>query len=197
MANRLTTAAKEYNAAARRAARMEGDMSRFLTIETTGDAERLATASDADAAAAFNAAVLEWQQRVVALLKAKVGTRAPRVAAELRGTSRRDKLGLVNRLGFSFPRHGIYLHFGAGRGQGGLVGSRWVKTKTVGGVEISTGIVRHTSPQSLGKADSGNRRAWDWFDSVVRQNIGSLADIVAQHFSAAVVDTSQIFLTKS
>lgn len=196
MPSKLTTAAKEYNAAVRRASRIEGNMSRFLTIETSGEAERLATASDAAAAAAYNAAVLEWQQRVIGQLRAKVGTRAPRVAAELRGTSRRDKLGLVNRVGFSFPRHGIYLHYGAGRGQGGLVGSKWVKTKTVGGVEISTGIVRHTNPQSLGRADSGNRRAFDWFDSVVRQNIGALADIVAQHLSEAVVDTSRIFIDK-
>ena len=35
-----------------------------------------------------------------------------------------------------------------------------------------------------------------WFDSVVRQNIGALADIVAQHLSEAVVDTSRIFIEK-
>ncbi len=194
MPSKLTTAAKEYNAAVRRAARLEADT--ILTIQTAGDAERSATASDAAAAAAYNTAVLEWQQRVEAQLRARVGLRAPRVAAGLRSTSRRDKLGLVNKVGFSFPRHGIYLHYGAGRGQGGLVGSTWVKTKTVGGVEISTGIVRHTNPQSLGKANTLNRHAYDWYDSVVKQNIDELANIVAQYLSEAVVDTSRIFIEK-
>lgn len=194
MPSKLTTAAKEYNAAVRRAARLEVDT--ILSIQTAGDAERLATASDAAAAAAYNTAVLEWQQKVEAQLRARVGLRAPSVAAGLRSTSRRDKLGLVSKLGFSFPRHGIYLHYGAGRGQGGRVGSSWTVTKMINGVEISTGIIRHTNPQSLGKANTLNRHAFDWYDSVVKQNIDELANIVAQYFSTAVVDTSRMFLAK-
>lgn len=189
--------ARRYNAAVRRANRLKGDSSRLIRLETVSDIERYTVASDADRLTAFNKAVEEWYSSVAAQLRAKVATKSTRIAQQLEPRAYTDKYGLINRVGFSFPRHGIYIHKGAGRGQGGYIGSSWTKLRVVNGVEISTGLLRHTDPNSLhGTMGTGNRRAFEWFDPIVKSRINELADIVADYFDTMVIDATNIYINK-
>lgn len=188
---------RRYNAAKRRAERLAGaDSSRLIRLETISETERFEMAKDADRLTAFNKAVESWADQVTRQLRATVASRSLRIARELHPNLYTDKYGIVNRIGFSFPRHGIYIHKGAGRGQGGWLGSKWEKIKQINGVEVSTGIVRHTDPASLGKQDSGNRRAFRWFDPVVKNRLGELENIVLEYFDTMILDATRIYIEK-
>lgn len=189
--------AKRYNAARRRAARLAGDdSSRLIRLETISETERYEVAKDADRLTAFNKAVEQWAERVTSQLRATIASRSLRIARELHPNLYTDRYGLVNRVGFSFPRHGIYIHRGAYKGHGGFIGSKWEMLKRVGGQEVSTGIVRHTNPDSLGKQGTGARRPFQWFDSVIRNRIGELEAVVLDYFDTMVIDATNIYINR-
>lgn len=189
--------AKRYNAARRRAARLAGDdASRLIRLETISETERYQLAQDADRVTAFNKAVEQWAQLVTTQLRATIASRSLRIARELHPNLYTDRYGLVNRVGFSFPRYGIYIHKGAYKGHGGFIGSKWEQLKRVGGREVSTGIVRHTNPDSLGKQGTGARRPFQWFDSVIRNRIGELEAVVLDYFDTMVIDATNIYINK-
>lgn len=79
----------------------------------------------------------------------------------------------VAQVGFSFLRHGIFLHYGAGRGYGGRHGSKWYD---------SDGNVKTTRRSSLNKMGKGKRQPINWFNPVIDRNIGRLADIVSENY---------------
>ena len=189
--------AKRYNAAKRRAARLAGDdTSRLIRLETISETERYQLAQDADRVTAFNKAVEQWAQRVTPQLRATIASRSLRIARELHPNLYTDRYGLVNRVGFSFPRYGIYIHKGAYKGHGGFIGSKWEMLKRVGGREVSTGIVRHTNPDSLGKQGTGARRPFPWFDPVIRNRIGELEAVVLDYFDTMVIDATNIYINR-
>ena len=188
----LRTETRRYNAARRRTSKMETlDSSRLIRMETISEIERYNIASNADRLTAFNQAVQKWQNSVAAQLRAAISTRSMRIARELQPRA------YIDRLGFSFPRHGIYIHKGAGRGQGGTIGSSWMKLKRINGVEVSTGIVRHTDPNSLNATQgTGNRQAYEWFDPIIRNRISELANIVSNYFDTMIIDATRIYIDK-
>lgn len=190
---------RRYNAAARKAARLTAaeDSARLIRLETVSDIERYEMAKDADAAAAYNKAVEQWQADVTSQLRQTVALKSLRISQELSPKAYKDEYGLINRLGFTFPRHGIYIHYGAGRGQGGYKGSHWTVLKKVGGVEVDTGVVRHTRKESLNMSmGTGNRKAFEWFDPVIRRNLAKLEKIVMDYFDTMIVDASRIYISK-
>ena len=154
-------------------------------------------AQDADRVVEYNNAINAWQNSVAAQLRATIASRSMRIARELHPKAYTDKYGIINQLGFSFPRHGIYIHKGAGRSQGGTIGSNWTKLKNINGIEVSTGIVKHTNPNSLNASQgTGNRNAFEWFDPVVRNRLPELADIVTRYFDTMLIDATRIFIDK-
>lgn len=165
-------------------------------METISEIERFNLAQNADKLTAFNKEVERWQDSVTIQLKAAIGSRSLRIARELEPKAYTDNYGLINRLGFSFPRHGVYIHKGAGRGQGGFTGSKWSYLKRINGVEINTSIIRHTNPASLGKQDEGNRRAYRWFDPVIKNRLPELADICMRYFDTMLIDATKIYIEK-
>lgn len=188
---------RRYNASKRRAERLAGaDTSRLIRLETISETERFEMAKDANRLTAFNKAVGRWTDQVTNQLRATVAYRSLHIARELHPNLYTDKYGIVNRIGFSFPRHGIYIHKGAGRGQGGWIGSKWEKIRMINGVEVGTGIIRHTNPASLGLQDSGNRRAYRWFDPVIKNRIGELEHIVLEYFDTMILDATRIYIEK-
>lgn len=192
------TEARRYNAAKRRANKLSGtDTSKLIRMETVSEIERFNLAQDADRLTEFNKAVQKWQHSVAAQLRAGIASRSMRIARDLRPKAYTDKYGLINRLGFTFPRHGIYIHKGAGRGQGGTIGSNWTKLKRINGVEVSTGIIRHTNPNSLNASQGeGNRRAYEWFDPVIRNRLPELDEIVIRYFDTMIIDATRIYIDK-
>ena len=191
-------AARRYNAAKRRAEKLSGaDSSKLIRLETASEKERYSAAQDADLVTAYNDAVEKWQNSVIRQLQSTIAYKSMRIARELQPRAYTDKYGLIDKLGFSFPRHGIYIHKGAGRGQGGYIGSSWTKLKVINGIEVSTGIVRHTSPDSInGEQGTGNRTAYPWFDPVIRNRLSELMEIVTDYFDTIIIDATKIYIEK-
>lgn len=191
-------AVRRYNAAKRRADRLSGaDSSKLIRLETVSETERYSVAQDANLVTAYNDAVEKWQNSVCRQLKSTIAYKSMRIAKELEPRTYTDKYGLINRIGFSFPRHGIYIHKGAGRGQGGYIGSHWTKLKVINGIEISTGIVRHTALSSInGKQGTGNRKAYRWFDPVIKNRLPELMEIVTNYFDTMIIDATRIYIEK-
>lgn len=188
---------RRYNAAKRKAEKLSSSpSSRLIRMETISEVERYNIAQDADRLTAFNKEVEQWQDSVSKQLRASIGSRSLRIARELQPKAYTDNYGLINRLGFSFPRHGVYIHKGAGRGQGGFMGSKWSYLKRVNGVEINTSIIRHTNPESLGKQNEGKRLAYHWFDPVIKNRLPELADICMRYFDTMIIDATKIYIEK-
>lgn len=188
---------RRYNAAKRRADKLSSSpSSRLIRMETISEVERYNIAQDAERLTAFNKEVEQWQDAVSKQLRAAIGSRSLRIARELQPKAYTDNYGLINRLGFSFPRHGVYIHKGAGRGQGGFMGSKWSYLKRVNGVEINTSIIRHTNPESLGKQNEGKRIAYHWFDPVIKNRLPELADICMRYFDTMIIDATKIYIEK-
>lgn len=96
--------------------------------------------------------------------------------------------GETERVGFSFAREGIYIHKGAGRGQGGFRGgSKWTD---------KYGKLKKTNPDSFYLMGTGNRHPIRWFDPIIEKNLPKLADIVADYAADMQIDASRIFIDK-
>lgn len=90
----------------------------------------------------------------------------------------------ATHIGFNFARHGIYLYYGAGRGQGGLTGSKWTDRY---------GRLKTTDDASKGLM-GGSRQPIDWFNPIVKKHIGELADIAADYCADMTLNLSKLFL---
>lgn len=192
-----STETRRYNAAKRKQEQLLGvDTSRLIRLETISETERYTMAQDADRLTEYNNAINTWQNSVAAQIRATIARRSLRIARELQPNAYTDKYGIINRLGFSFPRHGIYIHKGAGHRQGGYIGSNWTKMKIINGIEISTGIVRHTNPDSLGKQGSGKRKAFHWFDPIITNRLPELENIVTNYFDTMIIDATKIYINR-
>lgn len=188
---------KRYNAAKWRASQFSSSSSSHLIrMETISEVERYNIAQNADRLTAFNKEVEQWQDSVSQQLKASISPRSLRIASELQPKAYTDQYGLINRLGFSFPRHGVYIHKGAGRGQGGFMGSKWSYIKRINGIEINTSIIRHTNPESLGKQNEGKRTAYHWFDPIIKRRLPELSDICMRYFDTMLIDATKIYIEK-
>ncbi len=91
----------------------------------------------------------------------------------------------ANRVGFSFAREGIYVHKGAGKGQGGYRGSTW---RNIHGQE------KKTLTSSLTLMGSGNRQPKEWFNPVIEKELEVLADIVTAYSSDLHMDATRIYI---
>lgn len=93
----------------------------------------------------------------------------------------------AQRVGFSFLREGIHMHKGAGRGQGGLIGSSWIDRH---------GTKKHRDPRSAGKMGQGNRQPKEWFDPVIDKTLPQLADIVGNYSATLQINATRLYLDK-
>lgn len=85
----------------------------------------------------------------------------------------RERDGMINKITAQFKRSGIYREKGAGKGQGGAKGSKWVNAK---------GEQKSTNPNSLNKQGTGNRQPAPWFNPVVEKFADELADQLLDEF---------------
>lgn len=155
-----------------------------VTFETLSEAAQYQRVQNDEALMQFNTAVERWARKVEGELKAsammnfghreKTNALQPRLADSIKASVRKDQRYLLEAksIGFSMARHGVFLQKGAGAGQGGYKGSKWLSRK----MEWMT-----TNPKSIGKMDSGNRQAVDWFNAVIDRNMEELIGIVADY----------------
>lgn len=185
-------------AMSRRAARLSGDDgSALIRLTTVSEIEAYELAKDVPRLAAYNNAVQAWQEMVAAQLKTSVSARSKTIGPNLEPRLYTDKTyGYVNRIGFTFPRHGIYLHHGASRGHRGTMGSKWEVLRHTAGTPVGTGIIHHTNMQGTGFMGEGPRPVFRWFDPVIEANLPALSDIVTSYWDTMIIDASRIFIDK-
>lgn len=133
--------------------------------------ERLVTPEE------FNQNVKLWSQKT----RNQIVSVAPRSDKERGGRHLKEGIsyqtkqnyGVVWKTAFKFPKQGIYVHYGVGRG--------WTRS---GG-----GVVRGKSDSYTRKKDynitssqTKGRTAIDWFNSVIKANIGELADHTQEYY---------------
>lgn len=100
---------------------------------------------------------VEWSKRV-----------DPKLAASLSYRIRKDPENISSRIKYQFPRHGVFIHYGVGRGymrEGGAV------------VKVS-----RSRTQGI------NRRPNDWFDVEIRNNMEDLAEIAQEFYGDWALD---------
>jgi hypothetical protein len=137
----------------------------------------------------FNGNVRSWASAVLNELKSEIrynGIDGNQLIGSLKYRVW-NKSGEIVRIGFQFLRAGVFVHYGAGRGQGGFKGSRW---------RTREGDIKSTDWESLTKMGSGNRRPKPWFDPVIRRNIPELEKIVKAYASDATVDALRIYIDR-
>lgn len=163
-----------------------------ISLESISETEKFQRAQDKESLKKFNADVQEWTDKSVLALKSSIGSMVKNdilLSDSLKGKLYYDrKYGSeVNRVGFSFAREGIYIHKGAGKGQGGNIGGRWID---------KYGTQRERAPKSAGLQGTGNRKPKRWFDPVINNRLAQLADIVADYSATMQIDATNIFIEK-
>lgn len=140
----------------------------------------------------YNKAVAEWAKHRRADLRSSISTKVRN--NESLSKSLKEKVYYnrkggkeVQRVGFSFNREGIYIHKGAGRGHGGVIGGSWIDRQ---------GRRKTRSPQSAGKMGTGNRQEIEWFDPIVDRTLPQLADIVSEYSATLQLNATELHVNK-
>ncbi|OJU35116.1 MAG: hypothetical protein BGN96_05135 [Bacteroidales bacterium 45-6] len=160
-----------------------------LAMDNMSDTDKFLRSNDSEKMVQFNKEVEAWAERTTAKLKASASSLVRqniRLSESIRSNLYYDSKYAreVNRVGFSFWREGVYIHYGAGKGQGGIHGSEWWSTKGL----------KKTLSSSLGKMGQGNRRRIEWFNPVIAAELQELADIVSNYSADMQIDASNIFI---
>lgn len=161
-----------------------------ISMQSISDVDSWVRGQDQVRVKEFNDAVVAWTIHVTRRLKTNVRAMVRndnKLSDSINPNVYYDKrFGKeVNRIGFSFAREGIYIHKGAGKGQGGMHGSTW---RDIYGVE------KKTLSSSLMKQGSGNRKPVEWFDPIIEQELPKLAAIVANYSSTLQMDATRIYI---
>lgn len=171
---------------------LRGSLPFELSIESLSEAEKLERSKDIEATQKFNDDVKKWVDQTTSSLKTSVRSMVANdisLSASLKGKVYFDRTygKEANRIGFSFSREGVFIHKGAGRGQGGYIGSHWIDRH---------GQRKERVPESAGLQGTGNRRPIRWFDPVVDRRLSELADIVSEYSATMQINATNLFIEK-
>ena len=149
-----------------------------LSLESSSEADKFSRKQDKEALAKFNKDVQQWTSEAQMALKASVRSLVKRSVSLADSISGRvfydNKYGKeANRIGFSFERQGVYIHRGAGKGQGG--------TSTTSSWITKYGERKRRAPESTGKQGTGNRQPILWFNPIIEKRIDELRDMVSDY----------------
>jgi hypothetical protein len=162
-----------------------------LDINSLSEVGKYMRAQDPERQDGFNREVIAWAKNVSSQLKASVKSLVKKdvtLSDSIKPNVYYDtKYGReANRIGFSFDREGVYIHRGAGKGQGGFRGgSKWT---------TKYGKLKETNPASFYKMGLGNRRPLNWFNPAIDRNIEALADIIATYAADMSADATRIYI---
>ncbi|MDR1339017.1 MAG: hypothetical protein LBK58_03055 [Prevotellaceae bacterium] len=109
-------------------------------------------------------------------------------------SSVRENYGTASKIQFSFERHGVFVHYGVGRGyvhQGNQVvrGRKLNKTERL--EKYNQGHTRSSVDKMKHGYASGaiKRRPVDWFDVEIRRGIKDLANIAQEFYGDKVLSS--------
>lgn len=163
-----------------------------LSIESISETDKFQRVQDKEGLREFNQKVEEWSEKSKQDLRVSIQSMVKRniyLSDSLKANVYYDTKYAkeANRVGFSFAREGIYIHKGAGRGKGGVLGGRWIDRY---------GTMKTRDPQSAGLQGTGNRKPILWFDPVIDKRIPQLADLVADYSATMQINATNIFIEK-
>jgi hypothetical protein len=161
-----------------------------LSLESISEVEKFQRSKDKESLQKFNTDVKEWADDSKRDLRVSIKSLVKRdvyLSDSLRANLYYDRkyASEVNRVGFSFVREGVYIHRGAGRGQGGVIGGRWIDRH---------GKQKERSADSAGLQGTGKRKPIRWFDPVIDRRLPVLADIVSDYSATMQIDAANIFI---
>lgn len=160
-----------------------------ISIDSFASAQKAVRTGDIETTKQYNAQVAKWASEQRVALRSSLRQKVKRnisLSQSLKSKVYKHR-NESQSVGFAFLREGIYLHKGAGRGHGGLIGGSWIDPH---------GRRKTRDPRSAGKMATGNRREVNWFDTVVEKKIPQLADIVADYSATLQIDATHIFIDK-
>jgi hypothetical protein len=113
------------------------------------------------------------------------------LARALRFRIRKDALGVLERVSFSFPRHGVFFQKGVGRGyvmEGGKVvrGRKPSKQESLYAKAKNRDLYRVVTTGDI------KRHPADWFNGTLDPTIPKLADIVSKYLADATVNATRM-----
>ncbi len=160
-----------------RASRRPAGLPFELTLESSSETDKFQRTQDKESLNKFNKDVEQWAEQSKQALRVSIKSLVRRdvyLSDSLKANIYYDRKYAkeVNRVGFSFAREGVYIHKGAGKGQGGYVGGRWIDRH---------GRQQSRSPESDGLQGTGNRKPIEWFNPVIEGRLPQLADLVADY----------------
>lgn len=175
-----------------RASRRSSNLPFELSLDAISEIGKFQRAQDKVAMNQFNQDVEDWSEKSKQALRVSIKSMVKRdvslsdsLKANLYYDSKYAKE--VNRVGFSFVREGVYIHRGAGRGQGGVIGGRWIDRH---------GTMKSRAADSAGLQGTGNRTPIPWFDPVIEDRLPQLADIVADYSATMQINATNLFIDK-
>ena len=161
-----------------------------ISLESVSAVARYERRQDKEKLKQFNDDVTGWSIDITRQLRGNVRMMVRR-DEELSSSIEPNiykKDGEAERIGFSFAREGVYIHKGAGRGQGGFRGgSKWTDRY---------GKLKKTNPLSFYKMGTGNRKPIRWFDPIIDKNLPALADLVAEYAADMQIDATRIYIDR-
>ena len=174
------------------ASRRSSNLPFELSLESSSEVDKFQRAQDKASMKQFNKDVEDWSEKSKQALRISIKSLVKRdvsLSDSLKANLYYDrKYGSeVNRVGFSFVREGVYIHRGAGRGQGGMIGGRWIDRH---------GTMKSRAADSAGLQGTGNRTPISWFDPVIEGRLPQLADIVADYSATMQINATNLFIDK-
>ena len=149
----------------------------------------------------YNKQVQSWSASMRNELKKQISMLSSKGKKELVSSLRyksKQEFGEIVSIGFEFARHGVFWHYGVGRGyvrEGGMV-KRGRNASVL--EEIHAANKNRKIGKILSKSNSSRKRIpKEWFDPVYDKRIDKLADIIADyHGDQFLVDFDKMKIHK-
>lgn len=170
--------------------KMSSNLPFELSLESSSEVDKWDRAQDKDSLRKFNKDVENWAEDSKQALRTSIKSMVKRdiyLSDSLRANLYYDTKYAkeASRVGFSFVREGVFIHKGAGRGQGGHIGSRWIDRH---------GTMKQRALESAGLQGTGNRKPIRWFDPVIEKRLPQLRDIVADYSATMQINATNIYI---
>lgn len=139
----------------------------------------------------YNERIKEAGKEVLSAIKSEAGTmgiehreNSPSSGASVEKMKDKYKSqdGAVNKISITLRRNLIYTHKGAGKGRGGVKGSKWVD---------KYGSTKSTKESSKGKAGTGGRKEKPFINKILEEEgngVDKIATIAAEELGDAIVN---------
>jgi hypothetical protein len=144
----------------------------------------------------YNERVAYWTtdtgMKIRAAIKSLTSKGKGDLLKSLRGKNDK-RFGEIDRISYHFERHGVFVHKGVGRGyimRGGTV----VRGFKPGSDLTAYALVKNRIAKPVVLTGSVNRKAVEWFNPVIQNNIEKLADIITEMRADQAVNATKILI---